>query len=66
MKGVFVPLAQNHVPVSITISGGTKFRNLIDWLLTQSHHLHELLGVGQVWVRVASTEILLRRRQASC
>lgn len=64
LRSMIVPLAQNHVSVGITISRSTKFWNFIDRLLAQSHHLHELLGVGQVGVRVASTEVLLQKRKS--
>ena len=62
-----LPLAQDHVPVSIAIGSGTKFWNLFGgWFLAQSHHLHKLLGIGKVGVRVASTEIFLCIGEVHC
>mmetsp|Transcript_15743 Transcript_15743/g.29905 ORF Transcript_15743/g.29905 Transcript_15743/m.29905 type:complete len:339 (-) Transcript_15743:535-1551(-) len=54
-------LAEDHVAVSVTVSGGAELGNLsiINRILAKTHDLHEILRVSEVRVGVSSTEILL-------
>lgn len=55
-----LPLAQYHVPISITISCGSKFWGFVGRRsLAQTHCVHKFLGIGQVRVGVTSTKVLL-------
>jgi hypothetical protein len=57
-------LSQDHVPIGVTVRGGSKLGDEVGDLGTEPHVMHEVLGVGQVGVGVLATKVLLHSRKA--
>jgi hypothetical protein len=57
-------LSQNHVPIGVSVCGGSKLGDEVGDLGTEPHVVHQVLGVGQVGVGVLATKVLLRTRGA--